>query len=151
SGFGGRPRPAAYCERSFPYAPGVPVLKTAVDRSSEQFVENRAAMVDLLAAHDEQVALAVAGGGERYNTRHHDRGKLLARERAAPTCRPRPTCSSPPATSSASSPSCRLPASPPSPSCSATPPPGARTCPGCATTPSWSTTAPRSSSAGRRS
>ena len=30
---------------------------------------------------DEQLALAVAGGGERYPQRHRDRGKLPVRER----------------------------------------------------------------------
>jgi acetyl-CoA carboxylase carboxyltransferase component len=59
----------------------VPVLSTSADSASEQFAANRAAMSDLLADHAEQVALAVAGGGERYVERHRARGKLLARER----------------------------------------------------------------------
>jgi acetyl-CoA carboxylase carboxyltransferase component len=42
---------------------------------------NREAMLAKLADLDEQQALAVAGGGEKYVERHHARGKLLPRER----------------------------------------------------------------------
>jgi acyl-CoA carboxylase subunit beta len=42
---------------------------------------NRAAMLDKLAELDAEHAKAVAGGGEKYVARHHDRGKLLPRER----------------------------------------------------------------------
>jgi acyl-CoA carboxylase subunit beta len=42
---------------------------------------NRAAMLDRLAELDAALDQARAGGGERYVQRHHDRGKLLARER----------------------------------------------------------------------
>ena len=59
----------------------MPVLQTKVDTSSETYLANREGLLDLLRAHDEQVALAVAGGGERYVARHRARGKLLARER----------------------------------------------------------------------
>jgi acetyl-CoA carboxylase carboxyltransferase component len=59
----------------------VPALKTFVDRSGESYKSNRSGMLDLLATYDEQVALALAGGGPRYADRHHARGKLLARER----------------------------------------------------------------------
>jgi acetyl-CoA carboxylase carboxyltransferase component len=59
----------------------MPVLGTSIDPTSESYEANRAAMLDLLAAHDEQVQLAIVGGGERYQTRHRERGKLLARER----------------------------------------------------------------------
>ena len=41
----------------------------------------RAAMLDKLAALDEEHARAVAGGGPKYVDRHHARGKLLPRER----------------------------------------------------------------------
>ena len=41
----------------------------------------RAAMLEKLAALDAEHAKAVEGGGEKYVTRHHNRGKLLARER----------------------------------------------------------------------
>ena len=59
----------------------MPVIESAVDTASEQYGTNRAALLALLAAHDEQLALVRAGGGERYQTRHHARGRLLARER----------------------------------------------------------------------
>jgi acetyl-CoA carboxylase carboxyltransferase component len=57
------------------------VLKTGVDRTSDTYVENRAALLERLAELDAEYAKAVLGGGERYVTRHHDRGKLLPRER----------------------------------------------------------------------
>ncbi|MGH3445430.1 MAG: acyl-CoA carboxylase subunit beta [Nocardioidaceae bacterium] len=41
----------------------------------------RAAMLEKIAALDAEQAKAVAGGGSKYVDRHHDRGKLLARER----------------------------------------------------------------------
>ncbi len=59
----------------------MPTLDTSVDRASDTFGANRAAMLALLAEHDEQVALAVGGGGEKYVARHRTRGKLTARER----------------------------------------------------------------------
>jgi acyl-CoA carboxylase subunit beta len=59
----------------------VPVLSTNVDRASEQFCANREGMRALLELHAEQIALAIGGGGPRYVARHHERGKLLARER----------------------------------------------------------------------
>ena len=42
---------------------------------------NREAMLEKLADLDTEHAKAVAGGGEKYVDRHHDRGKLLPRER----------------------------------------------------------------------
>ena len=42
---------------------------------------HRAAMLEKLAALEAEHATAVAGGGEKYVDRHHDRGKLLPRER----------------------------------------------------------------------
>jgi acetyl-CoA carboxylase carboxyltransferase component len=59
----------------------VPVLRTSVDVTSDAYRANREGLTALLAAHDEQVALAVGGGGERYVARHRDRGKLTVRER----------------------------------------------------------------------
>jgi acetyl-CoA carboxylase carboxyltransferase component len=44
-------------------------------------MSNRTAMLEKIAALDEEHAKAVAGGGEKYVDRHHARGKLLARER----------------------------------------------------------------------
>ncbi len=57
------------------------VLPDRVDERSEAFQANRAAMVELLRAHDEQLALANAGGGPKYVERHRQRGKMLVRER----------------------------------------------------------------------
>jgi acyl-CoA carboxylase subunit beta len=57
------------------------VLKTAVDPSSAEYAANRAALLEQLAAIDVDHAKAVAGGGEKYTSRHHQRGKLLVRER----------------------------------------------------------------------
>lgn len=59
----------------------MPVLTTAVDRGSAEFGTNRSAMLEMIAEHDAQVAIAVGGGGERYVERHRARGKMLARER----------------------------------------------------------------------
>ncbi|QBX55591.1 acyl-CoA carboxylase subunit beta [Nocardioides seonyuensis] len=42
---------------------------------------NREAMLEKLADLDTQHAVAVAGGGEKYVARHHERGKLTPRER----------------------------------------------------------------------
>jgi acetyl-CoA carboxylase carboxyltransferase component len=42
---------------------------------------NREAMLEKLAALDDEHAKAVLGGGEKYVARHHERGKLLPRER----------------------------------------------------------------------
>jgi acetyl-CoA carboxylase carboxyltransferase component len=57
------------------------VLRSRVDTTSDLYASNRQALLDLLAEHDAQVALACAGGGERYVARHRARGKLLVRER----------------------------------------------------------------------
>jgi acyl-CoA carboxylase subunit beta len=57
------------------------VLKTAVDPSTSEFVANREALLEQIAAIDTEHAKAVAGGGEKYVARHHQRGKLLIRER----------------------------------------------------------------------
>ncbi len=57
------------------------VLRTAVDPASETFRRNRAAMLERISRLEELQAEAALGGGERYVRRHHDRGKLLARER----------------------------------------------------------------------
>ncbi|MDQ2755480.1 MAG: acyl-CoA carboxylase subunit beta [Actinomycetota bacterium] len=56
-------------------------LKTSVDPSAPDYVTNRAALVAAIAAVDLEQAKAVAGGGERSVARHHQRGKLLVRER----------------------------------------------------------------------
>jgi len=59
----------------------MPVLTSEIDTTSETYVHNRNVQSAAVASLDEQLALAAAGGGERYVTRHHERGKLLARER----------------------------------------------------------------------
>ena len=57
------------------------VLSTAVDPSSAEYAANRTALLERLAALDAEHAKAVAGGGPKYVDRHHQRGKLLVRER----------------------------------------------------------------------
>ncbi len=59
----------------------MPILRTRIDPRSETFVANRAAMLEHIAALEALVARAKAGGGEKYVSRHHQRGKLLSRER----------------------------------------------------------------------
>ncbi|GAB3988539.1 acyl-CoA carboxylase subunit beta [Nocardioides marmoraquaticus] len=49
--------------------------------STDEKVGNREAALEKIAALDAEHAKAVAGGGEKYVARHHDRGKLLPRER----------------------------------------------------------------------
>ncbi len=57
------------------------VLRTNTDPRSETFQANRAGFLEQLAYLNEQLALARAGGGEKYVARHLARGKLMARER----------------------------------------------------------------------
>ncbi len=57
------------------------VLGSRLDVASETYRQNRAVQLTVIAELDEQIALAAAGGGERYVQRHHQRGRLLARER----------------------------------------------------------------------
>jgi acetyl-CoA carboxylase carboxyltransferase component len=57
------------------------ILKTAVDPSAPEYAANRAALLEQIAAIEAEHAKAVAGGGEKYVARHHQRGKLLVRER----------------------------------------------------------------------
>lgn len=59
----------------------VAVLTSAVSTSSEAYRSNREQLLRLLAEHEEQVGVALAGGGPRYTERHRARGRLLARER----------------------------------------------------------------------
>jgi len=59
----------------------VTVLRSTLDVRGEDFQANAAAMRAKLEALEAEHAKAVAGGGEKYVTRHHKRGKLLARER----------------------------------------------------------------------
>jgi acetyl-CoA carboxylase carboxyltransferase component len=57
------------------------VLSTSVDPTDAGYQVNRAAMLEKIAQLDADHAKAVAGGGPKYVQRHHDRGKLLVRER----------------------------------------------------------------------
>ena len=57
------------------------VLGSTIDTDSETYLANRAGLLALLEVHEQQVAIACGGGGERYVARHRERGKLLARER----------------------------------------------------------------------
>jgi acetyl-CoA carboxylase carboxyltransferase component len=59
----------------------MPVLDTGLDPRSPSDVDNRGAMLRRLDELDEALQQASAGGGDKYVTRHHARGKLLARER----------------------------------------------------------------------
>jgi acyl-CoA carboxylase subunit beta len=59
----------------------MPVLVSSLDTADEAYRENRRVQLAAIAALDEQLGIAAAGGGERYAKRHHDRGRLLARER----------------------------------------------------------------------
>ena len=57
------------------------VLTSHVDLNDETYRANRAAQLALLDELGQQLEQANAGGGERYQQRHRDRGRLLARER----------------------------------------------------------------------
>ena len=56
-------------------------LRSTLDTGSAEFAANRDAMLAKLAEIDAEHAKAIAGGGPKYTHRHHERGKLLARER----------------------------------------------------------------------
>jgi acetyl-CoA carboxylase carboxyltransferase component len=57
------------------------VLRSTLDTDTADFAANRQAMLDKLAEIEAEHARALAGGGEKYVTRHRKRGKLLPRER----------------------------------------------------------------------
>jgi 3-methylcrotonyl-CoA carboxylase beta subunit len=57
------------------------VLESRVDTRSQEFATNRAYHQGLVATLDERLALAQAGGGERAQRRHRERGKRPVRER----------------------------------------------------------------------
>ncbi|MGH8945881.1 MAG: acyl-CoA carboxylase subunit beta [Acidimicrobiia bacterium] len=57
------------------------VLPTRLDTRSEDYQSNRATMLDRLAEFEKLQEQARQGGGEKYISRHRERGKLLARER----------------------------------------------------------------------
>jgi acetyl-CoA carboxylase carboxyltransferase component len=57
------------------------VMRSNLDVRSDVYAANRAAMEEKLARLEALLDKARGGGGERYVQRHHERGKLLARER----------------------------------------------------------------------
>ncbi len=57
------------------------ILPTALDAHGPEYAANRAAMLAKLDELEAAHAQALAGGGEKYVTRHRKRGKLTARER----------------------------------------------------------------------
>lgn len=59
----------------------MPVLTSQTEVTTEPYLSNRRASLELIERLDTQLALARAGGGPKYVQRHRDRGKLLARER----------------------------------------------------------------------
>jgi acetyl-CoA carboxylase carboxyltransferase component len=59
----------------------VTTLRSAIDPSSPGHRANREALLERLAELEAALDRARAGGGEKYVTRHHGRGKLLPRER----------------------------------------------------------------------
>jgi acetyl-CoA carboxylase carboxyltransferase component len=59
----------------------VAVVSDTLDVRGAEYRANREALLAQLAAHDVELAKAVAGGGAQYVERHRTRGKLLARER----------------------------------------------------------------------
>jgi acetyl-CoA carboxylase carboxyltransferase component len=56
-------------------------IKSTLDTSTPQFAANREALLAKIADVEAEQAKAVAGGGAKYVARHHERGKLLVRER----------------------------------------------------------------------
>src|SRR5512144_1614088 len=57
------------------------ILPTRIDVRSEAYRVNYEAMTDQVRVLNEQLAVVRAGGGEKYVTRHRERGKLLIRVR----------------------------------------------------------------------
>jgi acetyl-CoA carboxylase carboxyltransferase component len=57
------------------------VLDSAIDPRSPGYLEGRSMMLQRLAELESALDQARAGGGEKWVTRHHARGKLLPRER----------------------------------------------------------------------
>lgn len=56
-------------------------LATSIDSRVPAYLENRATMLERLVDLEAALDAARAGGGEKWVTRHHARGKLLPRER----------------------------------------------------------------------
>jgi acetyl-CoA carboxylase carboxyltransferase component len=60
-----------------------PAMRSALDTGSDLYLQNREDMAGLLERHDELLAMAAGGGGEKAMARHRSRGKLPIRERIA--------------------------------------------------------------------
>ena len=58
-----------------------PVLRSRIDARSELFTQNRAANLASVERLEKELAKSREGGGEKYNARHREAGKLLPRER----------------------------------------------------------------------
>jgi acetyl-CoA carboxylase carboxyltransferase component len=58
-----------------------PVIQDRFDPRAERSVENRTRNLEMLGRVEDAWTKALAGGGERYTTRHRAAGKLLPRER----------------------------------------------------------------------
>jgi acyl-CoA carboxylase subunit beta len=58
-----------------------PILPSRLDSRSDQFRRNHGTVLEQLEALDKLLAAARAGGGDKSLARHHQRGKLLVRER----------------------------------------------------------------------
>ncbi|MCA9522928.1 MAG: acyl-CoA carboxylase subunit beta, partial [Myxococcales bacterium] len=56
-------------------------IQSQIDRKSERYQQNYAAMSKLVDGLEQALAKTREGGGEKYNKRHLERGKLLPRER----------------------------------------------------------------------
>jgi acetyl-CoA carboxylase carboxyltransferase component len=59
----------------------LPALKSHIDTGSAQYAENRERMLERLAELDSELEKARLGGGEKRIARHHERGRMLPRER----------------------------------------------------------------------
>src|SRR5215218_1978196 len=57
------------------------VLDSAIDPRTPGYLQSRSSMLERLAELEAALDAARAGGGEKWVTRHHARGKLLPRER----------------------------------------------------------------------
>jgi acyl-CoA carboxylase subunit beta len=57
------------------------MLRSTLDPRSAKYAESRQALLDKLAEIEAEHAKALGGGGPKYVERHHQRGKLLPRER----------------------------------------------------------------------
>lgn len=59
----------------------MPTLRSTVDVNDEAHRQNRVAQLAAVVALNEQLDLVRAGGGAKCAERHHQRGRLLVRER----------------------------------------------------------------------